>query len=66
VDADALPPRTSTHAPADPRRLPEALQAALHEIREDTKVWGSMRLELALAVQELVVEADVVMDLHHG
>ncbi len=45
----------------------EALKAALVAIRDSSATWGlGTRLEFALAVQELAVEADVVMDLHTG
>ena len=45
----------------------EALKAALHAIRESAATWGiDTRLEFALAIQELAVEADVVFDLHTG
>lgn len=45
----------------------EALKAALHAIRESAATWGlDTRLEFALAIQELAVEADVVLDLHTG
>jgi len=45
----------------------EALKAALAAIRSETAVWGAdLRLELALAVQEMAVETDLVLDLHTG
>ncbi len=45
----------------------EALKAALGAIRDSALTWGiEARLEFALGVQELAVEADVVMDLHTG
>ncbi len=45
----------------------EALKAALAAVRAEAAGWGmDTRLEFALAVQELAVEADVVMDLHTG
>jgi len=45
----------------------EALRAALHAIRDSGVTWGlDARLEFALAVQELAVEADIVLDLHTG
>lgn len=68
VDADAFAAANLDSTPQQIRDgFREALQAALETIRDDTKTWGlDARLELALAVQELVVEADVVMDLHTG
>ncbi len=45
----------------------EALKAALVAIRDSAANWGlDARLEFALAIQELAVEADVVLDLHTG
>lgn len=45
----------------------EALKAALAAVRAEAGTWGmDGRLEFALAVQELAVEADVVLDLHTG
>lgn len=45
----------------------EALRAALGAAKEEATRWGmDGRLEFALAIQELAVEADVVMDLHTG
>ena len=44
-----------------------ALKAALGAVRAESAEWGmDMRLEFALAVQEMAVEADVVLDLHTG
>lgn len=45
----------------------EALHGALGAIRDSAAIWGmDTRLEFALAVQEIAVDADVVMDLHTG
>jgi predicted deacylase len=45
----------------------EALKAALGAIRDAAQTWGmDARLEFALAIQELAVEADLVLDLHTG
>lgn len=45
----------------------EALKAALSAVRDEVAVWGlDNRVEFALAVQELAVTADVVLDLHTG
>jgi predicted deacylase len=45
----------------------EALRHALAAARQEAAVWGlDSRLELALAVQEMAIEADVVLDLHTG
>jgi len=45
----------------------EALKAALVAIRDSSATWGlDGRVEFALAIQDLAVEADVVMDLHTG
>lgn len=45
----------------------EALKAALKAAREEAVAWGlDARLEFALAIQEMAVDADVVMDLHTG
>ena len=45
----------------------EALKAALAAIRDSAAAWGlDNRLEFALAIQDLAIEADVVLDLHTG
>ena len=45
----------------------EALKAALGAVRDAADPWGmEARLEFALAIQELAIEADVVLDLHTG
>ncbi len=45
----------------------EALKAALGAVRDSVGPWGmEARLEFALAIQELAIEADVVLDLHTG
>ena len=45
----------------------EALRAALAAVREGAGPWGvEARLEHALAIQEIALEADVVLDLHTG
>lgn len=45
----------------------EALKAALGAIDEESRAWGAdSRLEFALAIQKLAVEADLVLDLHTG
>lgn len=45
----------------------EALKAALGAVRDSTGPWGmEARLEFALSIQELAIEADVVLDLHTG
>ncbi len=45
----------------------EALKAALGAVRDSLEPWGmEARLEFALAIQELAIEADVVLDLHTG
>ncbi len=45
----------------------EALKAALAAVRSESAPWGAeMRLEFALAIQEIAVDADVVLDLHTG
>ncbi len=44
-----------------------ALRAALDAIGQEAATWGADgRLEFALAIQKMAVEADVVMDLHTG
>jgi predicted deacylase len=44
-----------------------ALKTALTAVREEGRAWGiDSRVEFALAIQELAIEADVVMDLHTG
>jgi len=45
----------------------EALKAALSAVRDSVGPWGmESRLEFALAIQEVAIEADVVLDLHTG
>jgi len=45
----------------------EALKAALGAIRDESSTWGlEARMEFALSIQEMALEADVVMDLHTG
>lgn len=45
----------------------EALKAALDAVEEETRTWGAdSRLDFALAIQRLAVEADLVLDLHTG
>ncbi len=45
----------------------ESLKAALDAIERETLTWGAdTRLEFALAIQKLSVEADLVLDLHTG
>lgn len=45
----------------------EALKAALSAVRAESATWGvDTRLEFSLAVQEMAVDADVVLDLHTG
>ena len=45
----------------------EALKAALQAIRDSSAPWGlDARIEFALTIQEIAVEADVVLDLHTG
>lgn len=45
----------------------EALKAALAAVKAEAGTWGmDARLEFALAIQEMAVEADVVLDLHTG
>ena len=68
VNADAF---AQAHRDA---QLPEirekfraALRAGLARARSEAATWGTeLKLELALAIQELAVEADVVFDLHTG
>ena len=44
-----------------------SLRAALDAIEEESRVWGAdARLEYALAIQRMAVEADLVLDLHTG
>ncbi|MFN7986877.1 MAG: succinylglutamate desuccinylase/aspartoacylase family protein [Thermoanaerobaculia bacterium] len=44
-----------------------SLRAALDAIEEESRVWGAdSRLEFALAIQRMAVEADLVLDLHTG
>lgn len=68
VDADSFAV-VDQHATPDEVRdhFRETLHAALGEARRETAEWGmDARLELGLAIQELAIEADVVMDLHTG
>ena len=45
----------------------ESLKAALDAIEKETLAWGAdSRLEFALAIQRMAVEADLVLDLHTG
>jgi predicted deacylase len=45
----------------------EALRAALGAVRSESAAWGvEMKLEFALKIQEMAVEADVILDLHTG
>jgi hypothetical protein len=45
----------------------ESLKAALDAIDEETRTWGAdARLEFALAIQKMAVDADLVLDLHTG
>jgi predicted deacylase len=45
----------------------ESLKAALDAIDEETRTWGAdARLEFALAIQRMAVDADLVLDLHTG
>ncbi len=45
----------------------EALRAALTAAREEAVTWGTdFRLEFALAIQQMAIEADLVLDLHTG
>jgi hypothetical protein len=45
----------------------ESLKAALEAVEEEGRTWGiDSRLEFALAIQKLAVEADLVLDLHTG
>ena len=45
----------------------EALKAALAAVRDSVDPWGmDARLEFALAIQEVAIEADLVLDLHTG
>ena len=45
----------------------ESLRAALDAIDEETRTWGAdARLEFALAIQRMAVDADLVLDLHTG
>lgn len=45
----------------------ESLKAALDAIEEESRVWGAdARLEFALAIQRMAVDADLVLDLHTG
>ena len=44
-----------------------SLKAALAAIEDETVPWGAdARLEFALAIQKMAVDADVVLDLHTG
>ena len=44
-----------------------ALKTALSAVRDEARTWGmDSRLEFALAIQQLAIDADVVMDLHTG
>lgn len=68
VDTDAF---AVVNQGAPPSEIKEgfraALKAALGAVRLEAAEWGmDSRLEFALAVQEMAVEADVVMDLHTG
>jgi uncharacterized protein len=45
----------------------QALKTALGAVREEASAWGlDSRVEMALEIQELAADADVVMDLHTG
>jgi uncharacterized protein len=45
----------------------EALRAALAAARSEAAAWGvEAKLEFALQIQEMAIEADVVLDLHTG
>lgn len=44
-----------------------SLLAALDAIEEEAKLWGAdTRLDLALPIQRMAVEADLILDLHTG
>ena len=44
-----------------------SLKAALDAIEEETRTWGAdSRLEFALPIQRMAIEADLVLDLHTG
>jgi len=68
VDVDAFAAANRTAQVGDIRSgFRKALGAALEGVREESRAWGlDARVELALAIQELAVEADVVLDLHTG
>ncbi len=45
----------------------EALKAALAAIEEEAAAWGAdSRLDFALSIQKMAVDADLVLDLHTG
>jgi len=45
----------------------EALKAAVAAVEAESRAWGTdSRLEFALAIQKMSVEADLVLDLHTG
>ncbi len=68
VDVDAFAAGNRDAGPIEIREsFREALRAALNAVRDEASTWGmDARLEFALAIQELAVEADVVLDLHTG
>ncbi|MEO6326741.1 MAG: succinylglutamate desuccinylase/aspartoacylase family protein [Thermoanaerobaculia bacterium] len=68
VDCDAFAAVNSDASLSEIREgFREALKAALGAVREESLQWGlDARVEFSLAVQELAVEADIVLDLHTG
>ena len=68
VDVDSF---AAAHAssPVDEIRddFRASLRAALDAVEEEARAWGAdTRLELALAIQRMAVDADLVLDLHTG
>lgn len=68
VDVDSFAAAHQSSPVGDVREaFRESLKAALDAVEEEGRAWGvDSRLEFALAVQRLAVDADLVLDLHTG
>jgi predicted deacylase len=68
LDVDAFAAANRTAQVRDIRAgFRQALKTALEAVRDEARGWGlDTRVELALAIQELALDADVVLDLHTG
>jgi predicted deacylase len=68
VDVDSFATAHQSSPVGDIREgFRESLKAALDAIEKETLAWGAdSRLEFALAIQRMTVEADLVLDLHTG